>query len=345
MNRKRIFHIPIFVPHIGCPHDCVFCNQRKITGQTESDDLPQIKRTVEAHLESINSSVSRNNAYIEIAFFGGSFTAVELSRQTELMRLAHEYLASGMIDAVRCSTRPDCINEENLAMLKSYGMSVIELGVQSTDDEVLRLSDRGHTYADVIKASNLIRSYDMKLGLQMMTGLPGDTPEKSVATARDIISLNPDCVRIYPTLVVEGTRLNDMYNSGEYVPFSLEETVALCARLVKMFEQNNIDIIRLGLQTTDNINENAVKGPYHAAIKELVTGRIMRECIEKHAKFPCDELVLGVNPSNVSSLVGHKRANKEYFFEKYGANFKIVQDESLDNTHLSIFGKTVDIYE
>ncbi len=342
---KRIFHIPIFVPHRGCPHDCVFCNQRKITGVDETDDLSGIRETVESHLGSINSAVGRDGAYIEIAFFGGSFTAIDFSRQEELMKLAHEYLESGRIDAIRCSTRPDCINDEILDMLSRYGMSVIELGVQSTDDEVLRLSARGHTYDDVKKSAALIRAHGMKLGLQMMTGLPGDTAEKSVKTAADLISLAPDCVRIYPTLVVEDTKLNDMYEKGEYTPFTLEETVELCAKLVKMFERSHICIIRMGLQTTDNINENTVKGPYHAALRELVTGRIIRDCIENNFSLPQTELTVAVCPSLVSAAVGHRGVNKGYFRQKYSMRLKVTADSSLDSKHISILDKTVDIYE
>lgn len=342
---KRIFHIPIFVPHKGCPHDCVFCNQRKITGCEESDDLPGIRQTVETHLGSITSAVGRDGAYIEIAFFGGSFTAIDFSRQEELMKLAGGYLNSGRIDAIRCSTRPDCINDEILDMLSHYGMSVIELGVQSTDDEVLRLSARGHTYDDVKNAARLIRSHGMSLGLQMMTGLPGDTAEKSLKTADDLIALAPDCVRIYPTLVVEGTKLYDMYQNGEYIPFTLDETVELCAKLVKKFERSRINIIRMGLQTTDNINAATVKGPYHAALKELVIGRIIRGCIEDNFDPAKSELTVGVCPSLVSAAVGHKKANKEYFYKKYSIKLKVTADSSLDAEHISILGKTVDIYE
>lgn len=342
---KRIFHIPIFVPHKGCPHDCVFCNQRKITGVEETDDLSGIRETVESHLGSIDSAVGRDGAYIEIAFFGGSFTAIDFSRQEELMKLANEYLISGRIDAIRCSTRPDCITDEILDMLSHYGMSVIELGVQSTDDEVLRLSARGHTYEDVKKAAALIRSRGMSLGLQMMTGLPGDTADKSIKTAGNLISLSPDCVRIYPTLVVEDTKLNDMYEKGEYTPFTLEETVDLCAKLVKMFERSRIDIIRMGLQTTDNINENTVRGPYHAALRELVIGRIIRDCIETNFDSSANELTVTVCPSLVSAAAGHKRVNKEYFLQKYSTRLKVTADSSLDSKHISISGKTVDIYE
>ncbi len=342
---KRIFHIPIFVPHKGCPHDCVFCNQRKITGVEETDDLSGIRETVESHLGSIDSAVGRDGAYIEIAFFGGSFTAIDFSRQEELMKLANEYLISGRIDAIRCSTRPDCITDEILDMLSHYGMSVIELGVQSTDDEVLRLSARGHTYEDVKKAAALIRSHGMSLGLQMMTGLPGDTADKSIKTAENLISLSPDCMRIYPTLVVEDTKLNDMYEKGEYTPFTLEETVDLCAKLVKMFERSRIDIIRIGLQTTDNINENTVKGPYHAALREFVIGRIIRDCIETNFDSSANELTVAVCPSLVSAAAGHKKVNKEYFLQKYSTRLKVTADLSLDSKHISISGKTVDIYE
>lgn len=338
----RIYHIPIFVPHKGCPHDCVFCNQKKITGQTTDVTVASVQDTIESYLQSISASKDEQT-YIEVAFFGGSFTGIEIERQIELMQVAHSYLLSGKINAIRCSTRPDYINDEILSMLKNYGMSVIELGVQSTDSEVLCLANRGHSFADVQKASRLIHSHGISLGLQMMTGLPGDTAQKSIKTAQDIISLKPDCVRIYPTLVMDDTHLMQMYKMGEYKPFSLEDTVELCSKLLTMFHHADIPVIRLGLQTTDNINEKTVIGPYHPAIGELCQGRLVRNAIEQNMS-KTDILDVYVHPSMVSATVGHKSANKQYFLHRCNTVLKVVADDSLDRNTIRILGKTVDIY-
>ncbi len=344
MQKKKIFHIPVFVPHKGCPHDCIFCNQKKITGQDEEVHISDIEKIVDEHLSSILSRVSREDAYIEIAFFGGSFTGIEIERQKELLTVANKYLKDGKIDGIRCSTRPDYINDDILKMVKFYGMSVIELGVQSTDKDVLLASNRGHSYDDVIKACELIKRYDISLGLQMMTGLPCDTYEKSVKTAQDLITLNPSCVRIYPTLVMENTGLYELYKNGLYSPFSLDETLHLCCKLVKMFYSANIDVIRIGLQTTDNINKDTVIGPYHPAIAELIQGRLVRDVVEKNVEFLSGVINLTVNKSMVSSASGHNRENKKYFKEKYGIDIKIDTSEVLSRDYVIVDNKKYNIY-
>ena len=194
------YRIPIFVPHLGCPHDCVFCNQKHITGQAAEVSADDAKEIINKYLSFIPE-----DAYTEIAFFGGSFTGIGLDKQSELLSVACEFLKSGKVQGIRCSTRPDCIDKKILDNLKKYRVTSIELGVQSSDDEVLKKSGRGHSFEDVRRACELIKKHQISLGLQMMLGLPGDTYEKALKTARDLISLKPDCVRIYPTLVVKDT--------------------------------------------------------------------------------------------------------------------------------------------
>ncbi len=332
------YNIPIFVPHKGCPHDCVFCNQKKITGQTSDVTSADVKNIIEEHLKTI----SADGAYIEVAFFGGSFTAIEKDKQTELLKAVYPYVESGMINSVRCSTRPDAIDEDILENLKMYGVKTIELGVQSTDDEVLIKSGRGHDRQAVVHSSKLIKEYGFDLGLQMMLGLPGDTPEKSIKTAEDIISLEPRCVRIYPTLVVEDTHLLEMYKSGSYVPFDLETTVTLCARLIKMFHLAEIDVIRVGLQTTDNINEKSVIGPYHPSLKELVISRIIRNAIEGVADNLSGDVTIYVNSKNISKATGNKRENISYFKEKHGLSVKIASNDSIDEDNILIKNKKIE---
>lgn len=332
------YHIPVFVPHKGCPHDCVFCNQRHITGQISETTPDDVKRIIEDNLITL-----KENYYAEVAFFGGSFTGIEISKQTELLEAAYPYIKSGRIHGIRCSTRPDYINREILDNLKKYGTTCIELGVQSTDSHVLKNSHRGHSFEDVKKASELIKSYGIELGLQMMLGLPGDTKEKMLKTAGDLISLNPACVRIYPTLVVEDTHLCNMYKSGVYTSLTVEQAVDVLSEIIPMFVRNNIDIIRIGLQTTDEINENTVKGPYHPAIKELAEGRIIRNIIENN--LPDDaEIEVFCSPERVSVVSGHGRCNKLYFKEKYSRRLKVTADASLDRNELRICDKNIAIY-
>ena len=318
----RTYHIPIFVPHKGCPNDCVFCNQRKITGRLDDVTPEDVVKTIEENLATMDK-----NACIEVAFFGGSFTGIDFDKQTALLKAAYPYVVSGAVKGIRCSTRADYIDKKILDNLKKYGVTTIELGVQSTDDEVLCASRRGHSFECVKTASELIKSYGISLGLQMMLGLPGDTEHKMLKTAQDLIDLSPECVRIYPTLVVPDTELCAMYHRGEYEPLSLEFTVDVLSRIIPMFLSAGINIIRIGLQTTDNINEATVQGPYHPAIRELATGRIIRNCIEEN--ISSFDGVVYVSPRNVSAAVGHKGCNREYFMDKYSINLCVRADSEL----------------
>lgn len=330
------YHIPIFVPHKGCPHDCVFCNQRQITGQTSDVTGEDVDRIINEYLPTLDK-----NSYTEAAFFGGSFTGIEIEKQTELLAAAYPYVVSGEIQGIRCSTRADYISEEILDNLKRFGTTTVELGVQSTDDEVLTKSRRGHSFDDVVRASELIKSYGIKLGLQMMLGLPGDTREKMLKTARDLIELKPECVRIYPTLVVKDTALWSMYQKGTYTPLTLEETVDILSEIIPMFERENISVIRVGLQTTDNISEGNVDGPYHPAIRELACGRIIRNILE--ANISGDVLSVEVSPKRVSETSGHRRCNKEYFLKKYSVILDVKEDKNLTDNEIRINGKVVKI--
>ena len=334
----KTYHIPIFVPHKGCPHDCVFCNQRKITGQSTDTTGEDVIRITEENLATFSGEYDA-----QIAFFGGSFTGIEISKQTELLEAAYKYIVSGKVSGLRCSTRPDYINDEILANLKKYAIGCVELGVQSTDAQVLKNSNRGHDFEDVQKAAQLLGDYGIDMGVQMMLGLPGDTFQKSIKTAEDLISLNPSCVRIYPTLVVPDTALYTQYMRGEYEPMSLDDTVELLSEIIPMFEKNNIDIIRVGLQTTDEINAHTVKGPYHPAIRELAEGRIIRKVIEKSLHNE-NKLEIYCNSSRVSQAIGHQKCNKKYFNDKYGLDMTVYADGSIDRNILKINDKIVEIY-
>lgn len=269
---KKIKIIPIFVPHAGCPNQCVFCNQRRITGRPDVKvDGEYVRNIVEKYIETIDK-----DTHTEIAFFGGSFTAIDPEVQRELLMAAKHYKDLGIISRIRCSTRPDVINENILELQKKYGMDIIELGIQSLDDEVLRISNRGHNKRQSLEASRLIRDHGFVLGHQIMPGLPGTTKEKDIKTCMESIAMRPRMVRIYPTLVIKDTDLSDMYEEGSYKPLTLEEAVELSAYMYSLYSINNIDVIRIGLQNTDSINEDGdVKaGPFHPAFRQLVEERI-----------------------------------------------------------------------
>lgn len=309
MNKRHI-NIPVFVPHSGCPNDCSFCNQRKITGQAAA----VTKETAEKIIEDYLATIKRENTNIEIAFFGGSFTGIPFEEQKNLLEVASKYVKSGQVDGIRLSTRPDYITEEILDYLKFYGVTAIELGVQSMKDDVLISNNRGHSANDAQKAADLIKKRGFELGLQMMTGLYKDDYSGAVYTAEKIIELAPACVRIYPTLTIKDTKLEELYNSGEYIPMTLEETVELCAELLSMFEKANIKVLRLGLLGTDNINaeNDVVAGPFHDSIGELCKSRkFCREILNDKSLEKKEQIKIYVNPKFISVALGHKRKNIE----------------------------------
>ena len=320
----KYYNIPIFVPHKGCPHDCVFCNQKRITGKTDEVDEKIIADTIEKYLKTLpkNSEDTR----VEVAFFGGSFTGIEMDMQQRFLKTAYKYVQTGEVYGIRLSTRPDYINDEILEQLKKYGVTTIELGVQSMVDDVLEESNRGHTSEDVEKAVLMIKKYGFSLGLQMMTGLPGDTYQKSVETADRIIALKPDFVRIYPTLVLKDTKLEDMYESGEYIPSSVEDSVILCKELLKRFNKSDIKVIRIALQTTDEISKNGsvIAGPFDEQFRELVENEIYFDDIySKLKEIKCISPTVLVNNRELSKAVGRKRKNIERLSEKLGCEVKI----------------------
>ena len=267
---KKLYIIPIFVPRLGCPNDCIFCNQKSISGQKKAMTKEKAKNIIEDHLRSIGDK----EAQLEIAFFGGSFTAIEKEKQEELLQLAYEYVKDGKVESIRISTRPDCIDKETLKRLKSYKVKTIELGVQSANDYILKRANRGHTFEDVKKASKLIRRYGFQLGHQMMVGLPESTKIDEINTAKALIKLRPKMVRIYPVLVVKNTKLEKEYEDGEYQPLPLAQAVETCKELVSMFVKKKIEVIRVGLQNTEEItspeekNSEVVAGPYHPAFRQ-----------------------------------------------------------------------------
>ncbi|MDP2682999.1 MAG: radical SAM protein [Deltaproteobacteria bacterium] len=265
MARKKQLIIPIFIPQQGCPHQCVFCNQSKITGKEKLPDVNEVSNIVRTYLKTWKGSGRK-----EIAFYGGSFTGLDKNMQEGFLSTACGFIGDGLIDSIRISTRPDYITDEGLSLLKKYTVETVELGVQSMSDEVLRLSGRGHKAKDTTAAVMLLKKHGFKAGLQIMPGLPGDTRDTILFTAAKAVELQPDFVRIYPTLVIRDTPLEKMYLLGSYNPWSLTEMTDICKKLVSLFNDRRIPIIRLGLQPTEILEKNILAGPYHQSFRELV---------------------------------------------------------------------------
>lgn len=300
-------NVSIFVPHAGCPHQCSFCNQREITGQTGPPSPDEVERSIQVAL--------RNRASFgvaEIAFFGGSFTAMDPTLMESLLQTAYPYVQNGSFSGIRISTRPDAIDLSVLSVLKTYGVTSIELGAQSMSNQVLSLNGRGHTAQDVQKASQQIQESGFSLGLQMMTGLYGSSPDLDWETAKQLAALCPDTVRIYPTVVLAHTRLAELLSQGAYRPPDLEQTVILCARLLALFGENGIRVIRLGLHSASGIERERLAGPYHPAFGELCYSRLFLNQIISYLqknKIPSGKVTVLVSPADLSKALGQHRKN------------------------------------
>lgn len=329
--RKSI--IPVFVPHLGCPNDCVFCNQRRISGSVAPATAEDVVSAIENALRLTPPGTRR-----QLAFYGGSFTAIPVAEQESLLGAAVPYLERGDIASLRLSTRPDAIDGAVLRRLRSYGVETIELGAQSMSERVLALSGRGHTAADVEDAARAVKGAGFRLILQMMTGLPGADDESDVESARRIAALGPDGVRVYPTVIVRDTALCDLWRAGRYKEHTVEDAVRVCVRILPVFEQAGIPVIRLGLNPTEDLSGgDAVGGAYHPALGELVKSRIMRDKAEKilSGAKRGEQAVLRVNPRLMSQLVGQHGANRAYLVERFGlSGLRIVRDPDVSALEL-----------
>ena len=307
-------NVALFVVHKGCPHMCSFCNQRSISGSQKDITAADVHS---AAATAIGSLTSQQVSGGEIAFFGGSFTMIERGYMISLLEAAYEYVEKGIFKGIRVSTRPDGINSEICSILKKYGVTAVELGAQSLDDKVLSMNERGHTAQDVVNASRMLREYGFELGLQMMTGLYGSQDSDSIMTAEKIIALAPATVRIYPTVVLKGTRLCELMKKGEFVPKGIPETVELCARLIPMFENAGIKVIRVGLHSGGGVDEGFAGGAYHPALRELCEGRIYyNHVLGELEKFGEGRYILGVSPQEISKMTGQKKQNLTWLREK-----------------------------
>ncbi|MBN6185864.1 radical SAM protein [Aneurinibacillus sp. BA2021] len=307
---KRHVNIALFVPHQGCPKDCVFCNQSRITGQKREDRLTEetVRRSIDDQLSTIHQGQEA-----EIAFFGGSFTGLPRGYQTMLLSVAREYVEKGMVQGIRLSTRPDYIAPHIMEYLLSYGVTTVELGCQSLDDEVLAMSKRGHTAADVQRAVDIIRQYpSVRLGLQVLPGLPCDTLEKSVRTAEKIVRLAPDFTRIYPALVIAGTELEWLYVTHQYKPLTVDEAVAWTAAMWLPLLKAGIPVIRMGLHASEDLRGEGtvLAGPFHPSFRQLVEEELFRRLLKRMMEWVeprgSDHLEVAIHPADETALRGRK---------------------------------------
>ena len=335
---KKHAIIPVFIPHKGCPNDCVFCNQKVITARTAHVTEDDVRRTIEQYLSTLSS---RNMETIELAFFGGSFTGIPVDEQSDFLKIAREYKDRGIIQKIHMSTRPDYINEEILDNLIKYDADVIELGVQSFHPDVLQASSRGHSQEDIYRACSLIKDYGLELGIQLMIGLPEDTRERCIYSAQEAVRMNPSIARLYPTVVINDTELERMYRRGEYNPLTTEEAVSITKDMYRILDRAGINIIRVGLKSTDLVNENGqIQGhTYHPAFRQLVEGEIAREDLEDQlVRLDADgcipengKVTFACAPVSFSNMTGNRAVNKKYFAEKYPAlKIRFTTDSSID---------------
>jgi histone acetyltransferase (RNA polymerase elongator complex component) len=338
IEMKKHAIIPLFIPHMGCPHECVFCNQKTITASDTKMDSAKIHEVMESRLLDLEPLGLET---LEAAFYGGSFTGLPFEFQQELLGAVLPFKQSGRIQKIRLSTRPDYINSQIMDLLKSYSVDIIELGVQSFDDKVLSLSNRGHTADQTIDACRLVKEKGFSLGIQLMIGLPGDSREKALRSTQKTLEMKPDFVRIYPTVILAGSLLAEMFRCGAYIPLTTEEAVDITKEMVRILNQADIPIIRLGLKSTDNIcNDADLARAYHPAFRQLVEGSLAFDDVKLQLKrfdLQGGSVLLSAHPKSFSNLVGHKGNNKRRFTEEYPQiNFIYKPDVSLSERQYSI---------
>lgn len=331
---KKHINIPVFIPHLGCPNQCVFCNQRTISGVKEF--YP------ESVIDVIDGALATvpEDADVEIAFFGGSFTGIDPDLMENLLKIANSYLKQGRISSIRCSTRPDYINDNILNTLKRYGVRTVELGIQSFSDSVLAACKRGHTSLDEAFACKKIKEYGFRLGAQMMIGLPGATVEDEIRTARFAVSVGADEARIYPTLVFKDTELYTLTVSGEYLPLSVDDAVERSAAVFEILTKAGIKILRIGLCDSENLHsmDTYYGGPNHAAIGELVEGeyyyRLIKKKLSEIELSDKKMITVVAPPGQTSKIIGQLKKNKIRLLREYGISLKVVESEEVEKYNI-----------
>ena len=329
------YNIPIFLPELACPFRCVYCNQFSITGKQKLPDIQTVKDTIDKYL----TTFKEDDRFVEVAFFGGNFTGLPEKMQDDLMRIVQPYLEKGLVDGIRCSTRPDYIDEKRVKILKTMGMRNIELGAQTTNDMVLRKCGRGHSFEDIKNASQIIVNEGVTLGLQMMLGLPFDSFENDMQTARDIVRLGAKETRIYPCIVVKDTELERLYKNDEYFPLSLDDAVEQSATLYEFFTENDVKVLRIGLHTSEDLNGDAfVAGPYHKNFAEMVLSRVWGRKFDK-INEESDEIIIEVPENELNHAIGYKGENKLKLLERY--KHVVISTGAKRNEEISSYDVTI----
>lgn len=310
------YTIPVFIPELACPFRCVFCNQEKITGKNDIPRPEDVMLIIEKHLKTF----PKNGIHIEVGFFGGNFTGIPVEEQEAYLEVAHGYLKRSVIHGIRLSTRPDYINDEITGLLKRYGVTTVELGAQSMDDRVLKQSRRGHTVEQTVAAAQKIKEAGMRLGLQMMIGLPGDTKDLSKKTAGGIVAAGAAETRIYPTLIIKGTALEKLYSEGKYIPLTLQQAVEWTTGLMKIFEAGGVKVIRVGLHPSEGLlsGKELVAGPFHNSFRELVMTGIWWEILDGIKKpRGAGHLKVYVSPTQFNYAVGYEARNRSRLLKHF----------------------------
>lgn len=323
------YTIPVFIPELACPFQCVFCNQQKISGQQHIPGEKEIEQTITGHLKSFK----RADRVVEVGFFGGSFTGIPIEEQEHYLGIVQPFIDRGEIKGIRLSTRPDYINEEILDVLKKYRVSTIELGAQSMDEDVLKKSFRGHTAKQTELAAKLILENDFELGLQMMIGLPGDTLEKSISTALRIIELGASNTRIYPAVVIKGTAMHTWYMNGKYTPLSMEEAIQWTAQILPLFEKAEVKVLRVGLHPSEGLlsGHELVAGPFHQSFKELVLQEIWRQQLRPLMEIhQAKHIVINVPTKELNYAIGYGAKNRKMLLKKFDT-VEFIAKSSLKN--------------
>lgn len=335
--------LPVFLPHLGCPFHCIFCDQHLLATEQTAHLLSPARVTKEVRTWLDRSRTA--DRHVEVAFYGGSFTMLAQSVQASLLAAISSFVEAGKVHALRVSTRPDGITAEKLRLLQKYNVTTVELGVQSMTPAVLFRSRRGHTREQIITAVRLLREKGFTVGLQLLPGLPGETTASCLASAWAVSALNPDFVRLYPALVLPGTELARMHRQGEYTPLSLKKAVLLCSRLREIFVRNRIPVIRTGIQPTPALAASGAPGPFHPSFGELVLSHSAYRAIARMAGGRAGakkEISIHFNPADSSIVHGHKKNNAIRWRNKgMSGLLRFVADDSLPRHHLLVDGQTV----
>ena len=323
-------NIPVFLPHAGCPHRCLFCDQHSISGTVHTPSPEE----VEDYLKESMAQYPHDPAQTEIAFFGGSFTCMDLEYQKAMLELGEQFVRRYGLKGIRLSTRPDGISPGIIRHLLDYPVRAVELGAQSMCDPILEQNRRGHTAADTVQAAKRIRQAGLELGLQMMVGLLGDTAQTVWETARALADLKPDTVRIYPMVILKGTPAYALWQQGEYPIFSLEEGIRLCAGLLEFFEQRQIRVIKLGLHASRQVEEQYAAGLYHPAFRELCESRLYRQgMFSQISRWEVKRGTAYVHPKGLSACIGQKRENIIWLYQR-GLEIQVKPDNTLSRGKL-----------